>query len=681
MRLDGSGVTPAVTPTATGAEVGYTPSVLSTGWHTVTLIFDDSAAASVTNEWQFHVANLAVRGHWAFNEQPAGNFASTNAGAILDVSGNTRHGTANSDTMEYVAGSFNYGNTPALRFTTSPDRVVVPDPAGNFNFTNSFTMEALIRSTSTAVNSAILAKNGTGDGEGEYWWRAPGNAAGAQRIGVNGAFLTGTNALNDGVWHHVALVYDHAAGELRLYADYVQEGSAVLNTERPIGRPADLQIGGFIGTTTSEFEGDIDFIRISDGALSPAQFLQTSVALQPVVKALRPADGAKNVSPTALIEAEFQNRDTSVVLSSLKLFIDGNDVTASATKTADGTTAKISFTPALPLAGGPHVATTTFSDTAVPANSWTNAWTFTNLATLPVLGFYQFNEKSPGNLADSTPDAILDSSGFDRHGTAISLTGIPYLAGSPAYGSSPALAFTVANTNHVAVPDPTGVFNWNPTQSVTLEAILRTVNIGQASVGAIMAKQSTAPEWWWRINATGFQQFNVNDGSGSRSVTGTKALNDGEWHHLAVIYDGQAKQMRAYVDYVQDGPTVTTTYTSTTSSIGSALTLYIARFQAGNRIFEGDMDAARFTAAALDPSWFIPLGGVASPVQLIQVTGSGTTFSFGFATELGRSYVVQSALTVDGIWDNEETVPGDGAVKTVSYAITGDQKLFRVRVQ
>jgi hypothetical protein len=36
---------------------------------------------------------------------------------------------------------------------------------------------------------------------------------------------------------------------------------------------------------------------------------------------------------------------------------------------------------------------------------------------------------------------------------------------------------------------------------------------------------------------------------------------------------------------------------------------------------------------------------------------------------------------VDGIWDNEETVPGDGAVKTVSYAITGDQKLFRVRVQ
>jgi hypothetical protein len=159
---------------------------------------------------------------------------------------------------------------------------LVPDAAGNFNFTNSFTFEAVIRSTATSTAGAILAKNGTGDGEGEYWWRAPGNATGAQRMGANGAFLTATAKLNDGEWHHVAMVYDQTAGQIRFYADYLEDGAVALITDRPIGRPGDLQIGGFINATTSEFEGDIDFIRISSGALAPTEFVQASEAAQPV---------------------------------------------------------------------------------------------------------------------------------------------------------------------------------------------------------------------------------------------------------------------------------------------------------------------------------------------------------------------------------------------------------------
>lgn len=682
LRLDGTGVAPGITPTALGAEVNFTPSALSTGLHTVTLTFSDSASASITNEWQFRVANLAVRGHWTFNEQPPGGSASTAPGAILDVSGNARHGTATT-AMTYAAGSFNYGNTRALTFTSGPDRVVVPDPAGSFNFAGSFTMEALVRTASSSTQAAILAKNGTGDGEGEYWWRLPGTAGGAQRAGVNSHFLNGTIALNDGQWHHVALVYDADAQQMRLYADYTLDATAnSVVFDKPAGRPADLQIGGFIGTTTSEFDGDIDFIRISEGALSVEQFVQRTVALEPVVKSLRPANNAKNVSPSALIEAEFQNRDTAVELSALKLFIDGNDVTASATKTSDGATATIRYQPAAPLANGAHVATTIFQDTAVPANSWTNTWSFTVISSIPVAGLYQFNEKSPGEVADATPGAILDSSGNGRHGAAVSLNGIPYVTGSPEHGSSSALAFTVLNTNHIAVPDPTGAFNWNPTQSITMEAVIRTVNIGQASVGSILAKQAQpAPEWWWRINATGRQQFNVNDGSGGRSVSGTAILNDGQWHHVAVIYDGDAMQLRAYVDYAQDGATVTSTYTSTTSTIGNAQDLYIGRFQAGNRIFEGDMDIVRVTRAALDPSWFIPLGGLASQLQITDVVRGVGTISFSFATENGRDYVVESSGSVSGGWGDVETINGDGSVKTVTYATGDPQKYFRVRRQ
>jgi len=118
--------------------------------------------------------------------------------------------------ISYVSGSFNYGNTPALRFATGPNSIVIPDTAtGNFTFTNSFTMEAVVRSTNnTSTTGAILAKTGTGDGEGEFWWPFPGLAGGQQRIGMNGQlFLGGTNTLNDGLWHHLPVVYDQAAGQ------------------------------------------------------------------------------------------------------------------------------------------------------------------------------------------------------------------------------------------------------------------------------------------------------------------------------------------------------------------------------------------------------------------------------------------------------------------------------------
>lgn len=684
LRLDGAGVSPTVTPTALGADVSYTPSAMTTGLHTATLIFTDSAATSVTNQWQFYVANRAVRGYWTFNEKTAGNFASTNAGALLDVSGNARHGTANVATMPYVAGGFNYGNTPALLFNAGQDRVAVPDAPGNFTFTNSFTFEALVRSTNTTtITGALLAKNGTGDGEGEFWWRFPGATGGKQRIGLNNTtFIGGSAALNDGLWHHIAVVYDQSAGQVQLYADYVLDGSGAFTPDRPIGRPADLHIGSFIGGG-NDFQGEIDFIRISDGALSTSQFVQRTIALEPIVRALRPANGANNVNPMATIEATIQDRDTAVVASTLKLLIDGTDVTAGAIKSAVGNTNKITYTPAVGLAGGPHVAKVIFNDTAVPANSWTNTWTFTNLATLPVLAFYQFNEKPVGNDADTATDAILDFSGLGHHATQVITNSPPlplsYVTGSPNHGNTPALQFATNKAVRLVVPDPGNAFSFWSTQGMTLEAVIRTVNVGQSGVGMFLAKQGASPgEWYWRIQNTRQHRFAVNDGTGLKTVTGTKLLNDGQWHHVAAVYDPVAKQIRVYTDYVQDNTSVATTFTSL---IGNTTDLWIGQQQSGTSKLDGDIDMIRVTRAALDPSWFIPPGGVPSPVRLVNLNHTGNNIAFGFATEAGRSYIVESAGTLDGSWGNVETIPGDGSVKTVSYTLTGDQRHFRVRTE
>ncbi len=273
MKVNGASVTPTVTPASAGATVSYTPSTLSTGLYSVTLTFSDSASKSFTNQWQFRVANQAVRGYWKFDEKAAGNDASTDVGSFLDFSGNERNGTSSSVPPVYVQGSPDYGNTSALRFNSGLDRIVVPDVSGAFNFTNSFTMEAVLRTTNTVAGAAIVAKNGT-DGEGEYWWRMPGTGAKSQQIWVSGKGVTGTNIVNDGKWHHVAVVYDAAAGEIRAYFNYQLENSlGGLTITNAIGRPNDLTIGSF-WNGGSEFIGDVDFIRISSGALAPAEFVQ-----------------------------------------------------------------------------------------------------------------------------------------------------------------------------------------------------------------------------------------------------------------------------------------------------------------------------------------------------------------------------------------------------------------------
>lgn len=200
-----------------------------------------------------------------------------------------------------------------------------------------------------------------------------------------------------------------------------------------------------------------------------------------------------------------------------------------------------------------------------------------------------------------------------------------------------------------------------------------------------MAKQGANPgEWWWRINATGFQQFWINDGTGSRNVAGATALNDGAWHHLAAVYDGIAQELRLYVDYHLDGTVAAAVYTSTTNIIGNAKDLWIGAFQNLDREFDGEIDAVRISGEALDPSWFIPLGGVVVPpvtreIDGVEVAGGAITFSFG--TQSGHSYVVQATDTLGGVWGDVATASGDGSTKTVSYPASGLRRFFRVEIR
>jgi hypothetical protein len=82
---------------------------------------------------------------------------------------------------------------------------------------------------------------------------------------------------SDGLWHHLGLVYDGAAGEIRTYVNY---SLVHTNTDPDIGdlgtllnNTNDFFLGAYNGFSSDQFNGIQDRYRISDTALSSAEFM------------------------------------------------------------------------------------------------------------------------------------------------------------------------------------------------------------------------------------------------------------------------------------------------------------------------------------------------------------------------------------------------------------------------
>ncbi len=91
--------------------------------------------------------------------------------------------------------------------------------------------------------------------------------------------------------------------------------------------------------------------------------------------------------------------------------------------------------------------------------------------------------------------------------------------------------------------------------AVTVDAWIKTDQLASAEDWApIVAKGDTA----WRLHRyrnTNFAGFSINTGTTGYDVFGATNINDGQWHHLAGIFDGTT--IYVYVDGVLDGPNAT----------------------------------------------------------------------------------------------------------------------------
>lgn len=156
----------------------------------------------------------------------------------------------------------------ALRFDGSNDRVRIAD-APALRFPGSFTVEAWVLRSKNGSADCILSKGDSGrrsfyleldtSNRIDFLWQSSGN---------KDHRTTSTATVADGLWHHVAGVYDQERSENRIYLD----GVLVMRnaqTGTPVGNSDPLYLGARTtsGSIKNVFHGTIDLTRVASGAL------------------------------------------------------------------------------------------------------------------------------------------------------------------------------------------------------------------------------------------------------------------------------------------------------------------------------------------------------------------------------------------------------------------------------
>jgi len=150
-----------------------------------------------------------------------------------------------------------------------------------------------------------------------------------------------------------------------------------------------------------------------------------------------------------------------------------------------------------------------------------------------------------------------------------------------------------ANDDHITTTTP--AISGNAER--TIEAWIRTSATtdpnqgGKQKIITDMGAMNTGERFTFNI----FQNNAIRCEVGGSGIVGTKAVNDGKWHHVAVVYDPSASDnFRLLVDGVLDvkGNIKTTVNTSTTNN------LLIGMRVDGINNFDGDIDEVRLFKVA-----------------------------------------------------------------------------------
>lgn len=204
--------------------------------------------------------NQGLGGWWALNEGYSTN--------IVDSSPNHNNGAIGWVGLEYplwtngIAGS-------CLYFTGFRGWVSIPHNA-SLNAPTTSTVSAWIKTTVTAGVGQYLRIVDKDTAYQFYMYANSSNLGGY----IGGLSVSDTNSghsINDGNWHHVAMVYD--GSHKIFYVDGVSVSSTVA-TGSPTTNTAAVTVGADVTHSNAFWTGFIDSVRIYTRALSATEILK-----------------------------------------------------------------------------------------------------------------------------------------------------------------------------------------------------------------------------------------------------------------------------------------------------------------------------------------------------------------------------------------------------------------------
>jgi M6 family metalloprotease-like protein len=207
------------------------------------------------------------------------------------------------------------------------------------------------------------------------------------------------------------------------------------------------------------------------------------------------------------------------------------------------------------------------------------------------------------DTADLSGARVLDRSGNNLAGTLVNAT--------PVAGRvNQALSFSGAGS-YVAVPDSAAL---ELTQSLTFAAWIQTTNNAQKQ-DFLSKYDFTASEYGYLLQVLPTGAINVHVGgnnllSGNRDAADTTPINDGQWHHVAVVLT-LGQNVAFYID-----GRLSSTQPLATLAARDAASLYLGTFPGSynGSPFTGALDEVRIYDQPLAAADIAALAGASSPL-------------------------------------------------------------------
>ncbi|MEM7101728.1 MAG: LamG-like jellyroll fold domain-containing protein, partial [Bacteroidota bacterium] len=477
----------------------------------------------------------------------------------------------------------------ALNFDGTNDHLRINSISGFVGGNAARSFEAWIKTSGTGSIMTVF-DYGFNSGSSDRWEVKLDNS-GRLFVDINGAVKIWDTNLDDGDWHHIAVV--HTGGSLSNTIAYVDATLALVSansTATPnTNNIATVTVGAsFPSLLTNLFEGDIDEVRFWDDARTATEIStnyddeltgsEANLILYLNFNQGNPCEANFSSTISDLAASPTVNNASPISFNNFS----GNPPSPCVSNYSFGA----------PL--GSYTVTNDFTGTddasgTYPVGETTVVWTYTDVSGSTETCDMTVTVNQNPTPTISCPTDVTVSSAFNGCDASVTLD-IPTI--SDVCGNNPGINFDGVN-DYLNVSSISGFVTGSAAR--TFEGwIRRTDNGDNAIVFEYGSPFSNGGRWVVQINSSGQLELYI-EGSTKRWNT---SLNDSQWHHIAVVHSGGTTLAStvAYVDGVLAGVLLSSSSTVSTSNISA---IGIATSLPGNvDYFEGDMDEIRFWSDA-----------------------------------------------------------------------------------